>query len=55
MKTYLLVQPSQNPPGNPGGVDPRANPVPIAGTGILLIAAILLGLYFLWKRKQLHK
>jgi len=46
-----MLQPIQNPPGNPGGVDPR-NTVPISGAWILVVAALLLGIYLLWRRRK---
>lgn len=50
---YVSIQPPQTPPGNPGGVNPRTGqPVPIAGTAILILAALLLGFYFIWKNRK---
>jgi len=46
--TYTIIQ-----PGNPGDPDPRGDkPVPITGTVILLIAGLLLGWWYLRKRRH---
>jgi len=45
----VLVQPPRDPLPDPQG-DPD-QPVPIAGTAILIVAALLLGMWFTWKRR----
>lgn len=51
MNTIVLIQPPQNPPGNPGGPDPRTGAVPIAGTFILIIIGVLVAIYFINKKR----
>lgn len=49
---YVIIQPPQQPPGNPGGVDPRSQPVVIEGGWILLAIGFAMGIYYLIKLKQ---
>jgi hypothetical protein len=46
MEAYI-IQPQNPPPPDPGG------PVPLTGIGFLIIAAIILGIYAIRKRKKI--
>ena len=50
---FVIIQPPQNPPGPPQTPTPRGEqPVPLLGSAFLILAGVILAVYYLVKLKR---